>query len=95
MKDIEIYISESFDNPREVDYEELENWKTEDYIDYGCTLEKNYEVIEEKGKNGEHKWMRLKGQIGLCQYYRFNVIEFQSWFHKKRYSNSKKIHSHP
>jgi hypothetical protein len=48
MEDIEIDIIESFDNPRDVDWDELQNWKTEDYINYGCTLDKYYEIIGER-----------------------------------------------
>jgi hypothetical protein len=88
MEDIEIDIIESFDNPRDVDWDELQNWKTEDYINYGCTLDKYYEIIGERRIINNYEWKTYKGKIGISRTYKFNCLIYQSSYYKNSNDNN-------
>lgn len=81
-EDIEVHITCEFDSPRDVDWEEMNKWTTDDYRDYGCTEDIYFAVFKETTV-GKVKHRTGEKRVGLQQSFECNVLIYETSASKK------------
>ena len=76
-EDIEVHITCEFDSPRDVDWEEMNKWTTDDYRDYGCTEDIYFAVFKEVN-DGERSYRIREKRLGLRQSFECNVLIYEN-----------------